>query len=267
MVADAPVAAAAASVPGIAEDKANQRGIHEHGRRLASVLRRRAQPGESRGGGEAARATPEEAEETLAAFRDVQGVAAPPISTAPPARTSARGITAEQDRRRRRELPRTRGVSGRGRSDAAIQKRETRKTRFARAAAETRRLKGSVARRQRRRRARGGAGRVATRRNGSSSSRAADPARGGVQERAAGGVHVPHPAVRQRRQVEALAKTGGALVRGGITARSARSTGWIRRSRGAHVHPEISCPTSARSARGRTTTGPLVDARCETEEE
>ena len=116
MAADAPVAAAAASVPGIAEDTAKQREVFMRtvvGSRLyyGDVLN---PEGIAAVEAKLARATPEEAEETLGAFRDVHAGRRrtgnhPP---APPARTSARDtsprsrISGDAGR-----LPRTRGVS------------------------------------------------------------------------------------------------------------------------------------------------------------
>ena len=148
MVADAPVAAAAASVPGIAEDKANQRAVF-----MRTVVGSRLYYGdllnpEGIAAVEAkfARATPEEAEETLVAFRDVHAGTSlhRQLSTSTARAHFRQGYNpTEQDRRRRREVAENaRRLGTRPESDAAIQKREARKAEIrAREAAETRRLK------------------------------------------------------------------------------------------------------------------------------
>ena len=153
MAADAPVAAAAASVPGIAEDTAKQREVFMRtvvGSRLyyGDVLN---PEGIAAVEAKLARATPEEAEETLGAFRDVHAGTAPHRqSSTSTARAHFRQgyIPTEQDLGRRREVAENaRRLVTRPESDAAIQKREARKAELrAREAAETTRVKEAAKR-------------------------------------------------------------------------------------------------------------------------
>ena len=167
MAADAP-AAAAASVPGIAEDTAKQREVFMRtvvGSRLyyGDVLN---PEGIAAVEAKLARATPEEAEETLGAFRDVHAGTAPHRqSSTSTARAHFRQgyIPTEQDLGRRREVAENaRRLVTRPESDAAIQKREARESGAprARGGGDDAGQRGGEARGGGGGEARGGAGRV-----------------------------------------------------------------------------------------------------------